>query len=202
MESYFTHNNATNLGGAVYVIDGVAYSIDRDTKATYLLNHCLNHTGEPSNKNWNNVYDGTAEELLIVVYVVLHPESWYGNDGILSENTGETWEDATSLGYGFSRISPKGTMIFVNSSEIHDYTGRTDVTNPFECNKIRLIFIGNNTTISGLKFKINPRATGIEVYNFNFANNDDTAIIDMFKDCPNKLIKELKKLKCFENYKI
>ncbi len=177
MDSYFTHNNATNLGGAVYVIDGVAYSIDRDTKATYLLNHCINHTGEPSNKNWNNVYDGTAEELLIVVYVVLHPESWYGNDGILSENTGETWEDATSLGYGFSRISPKGTMIFVNASEIHDYTGRTDVTNPFECNKIGLIFIGNNTTISGLKFKINPRATGIEVYNFNFANNDDTAII-------------------------
>ena len=68
-------------------------------------------------------------------------------------------------------------MIFVNASEIHDYTGRTDVTNPFECNKIGLIFIGNNTTISGLKFKINPRATGIEVYNFNFANNDDTAII-------------------------
>ena len=176
MASYFTNNNATNLGGAIYVIDDIAYSVDVMTKSTFRHNTCLNHTGEPHNKNWNNIYDGTAVELLFYVYVVLHPESWMGNDGIVSADTGETWENATSFELGFSKLAPKGTMIFVNNSEVFDFTTPGSL-NSLVFNKLGIKLIGNNTTILGLNFKINSRATSVSFYNFIFKGNNDSAIM-------------------------
>ena len=152
--------NVTGLGGAIYIntIEGqeFALSLDSNTNATL----------DNKNNYYNNLFmKGAMKKLYSTVYVVLDPDNWHPETG---SSDGNARENATSFTNAWTGVGPGTVFIFVNSSEVYDFTNAP--VNVFTGIDRNIVFIGNDTTLNGARFTVSAPATNMKVYNFTYTN--------------------------------
>ncbi len=197
-DSLFQYNTAF-YGGAIYVNNNLGYFVNQKTRDTF---HDYNKARAPDNvlpdwpaligsytaediaKNvsseklgltydYNHIYERFALELLYEAYVVLDPEHFYpAGSGIVNNQTG-TRTNPMDFTSAFGKVAPGGSIIFINASEVHDFTGHE----PYKLNKMGIKFIGNNTTFVGLRFIINDLSVDVEYHNFIFTGCSESVFV-------------------------
>ena len=175
MNSAFTGNNATYHGGAIYICPGLYYSVDQNTMATFKgSNKCFNIAGMPSSKNWHDIFDEDALELLLNVYVVKNPDSIPGN-----VKSGSDRQNPCDFETALSVVAPLGSIIFINNGEIFDSTTTgTSYANilTVDFNKNGVKSFGNDTTFLYLQFHISSHADDMEIHGITFKQAKEHAI--------------------------
>ena len=167
--SKFQDNFALCHGGAIYIHDGVYYAIDKNT--LFNDNVCEDHEGENESEYWNDIYRRGAFELLFEVYVVLNPDEWKIS-GTVSNKDGKTRENATSFNNAINMVAPTGSIIFVNASEVYTYNGDVNTLT-----RMNVKLLGNNTTMVNVRFVVSRLASGMELHNLTFKDNNNTAVL-------------------------
>jgi len=173
-ESNFTDNRGNIRGAAVYIgrssSERFYYYID-----SFTTNTCGNLVG------YNDIYSALGQKLMDEVYVVLNPDAIPGSD-----KSGIDQYNPTYFEIGFSKVAPKGRIIFVNANEIFtSFTVDTSEHNKgesykgflFVCEKEGVKFCGKNTTFVNLRFSISSNSYGVEFSNITFKGCNNTVLI-------------------------
>ena len=175
MNSAFTGNNATYHGGAIYICPGLYYSVDQNTMATFKgTNKCFNIAGMPSTKNWHDIYDEDALELLLNVYVVKNPDSIPGN-----VKSGSDRQNPCDFETALSVVAPLGSIIFINNGEIFNSTttGTSYANLPaVDFNKNGVKLFGNDTIFMYIQFHISSHADDVEIHDITFKEAKEHAL--------------------------
>ena len=187
INSKFTNNTALVLGGGIYYQDtGIHYYVDK--LSSFSNNKAMNPKGIPlegtnpltkRSFNYNNIYDGTALASLEDIYVVLDPSHYVNSTGGNGTGSGEDADNPCSIAIGFYFIGEGSVIHFVNSSEVFVY----DQTAPLIISKSNVKFLGNNTTLSNIRFNVMPIAGNLYMKDFIFTNNTDTVITAYSDNC-------------------
>ena len=160
MNSTFTDNIVSGLGGAIYIFDNCSYYIDPQSEKTY-------NNNTASDMVTKNIYNQYSIMMIGEVYVVLYPEDIEGNNF-----TGDI-DNPIDFASGLSKVAPGGSVIFKNISEIYN---ATDDFNSVKLNKDGVKIIGNeNTTL--VNFTVSSNLNNIGLYNLTFTNTTTTVVI-------------------------
>ena len=168
----FSDNIASYYGGALYI------ESTPESKANVGIDDSTNQTISTEDSpyyRYNGLY-GFLEETYSVLFMINDTTGWHTE---IEDNPydGRDFKTPTSVFAKFYNLMPGGTVYFVRTGDIFDYSS-ISIQASSSCSNIS--FYGNDTIFKGISFVALEGANDLHIYNITFSmcENYDAVIIN------------------------